>query len=82
VDVGNISKSAGIVRVRLGAAVSADDEGSAVRPQPTTETTSTSIQIRESFFINDTPYHFFNAFIKVGAGVVVEVDLARVSVEK
>ena len=47
VGVGNISTTAGIVAVGLG---------SAARPQPTIETISKSIQIRENFFISDTPF--------------------------
>ena len=64
-EVGNISKTVG---VRMGAAGSAAGEGSAVRPQPTTETISTSIQIRESFFINDTPYQKYDCALPQKAG--------------
>jgi len=52
----------------MGAAGSAAGEGSAVRPQPTTETISTSIQIRESFFINDTPYQKYDCDLPQKAG--------------
>ena len=52
-EVGNISISVGIVAAGLG---SASGEGLAPPPQPAIKTTSTSIKIQESFFINSTPF--------------------------
>jgi hypothetical protein len=56
VGVGKISISVGIVAAGLGP-VSTSGEGLAPPPQPAIKTTSTSIKIQESFFINSTPFN-------------------------
>ena len=61
VGVGNISISVGIVAAGLGSAISTSGEGSGARLQPTTRATNTSIQIQDSFFINDTPFESKNS---------------------